>query len=512
MKTKFAFLALLFLSTINSQLSTCLAQGSLTPPGAPAPTMKTLAQVEPRTPIATAPVTITQPGSYYLTTNLAGSVTIAADNVTLDLMGFTIIPASGSAILQSGPRSRVLVRNGILSAPTANGIDFSTSTALAGTIFEDLRIYDCQNYGIAVGGGCIVRRCQVQDAGMAGIRASGNSEVRDCTVTGSGIGLQASGANARFSGNAVRGNTDNYNFSAGNQLDLVLSEVPETIDWSAQVTLAGSLTVTNGDAITITTNGVTLDLGGFTLKSTAASAAGTAIQLNGGLKNITIANGFIEGGVTNNGSGVYSGSGFGYGIYYSGFAVNVLVSRVSVSGCRYYGIYLRTGDSTVVENCTVRTVGSYGIHASTINTSSVIDCGGSAIYGSHVSDCRGESLGGDGIYAITAQNCYGSSENSHGVSATTAQNCYGYSGSGNGVSATIAQNCSGYSSSGTGVYAARTAIGCYGSSPTGTGLYAQNANTCTGYRSGGTAIQATIANGCYAASGTNNITYKYNMP
>src|SRR5579883_474024 len=71
------------------------AQGSLTPPGAPAPTMKTLSQIEPRTPISSLPFTIYIPGSYYLTTNLTGvsnsdGITISTGNVTLDLNGFTL--------------------------------------------------------------------------------------------------------------------------------------------------------------------------------------------------------------------------------------------------------------------------------------------------------------------------------------------------------------------------------------------------------------------------------------
>ena len=76
MKTqrKLAALALL-LSTFNSQLSTLHAQGGLTPPGAPAPTMKSLAQIEPRTPISSVPFTISTAGSYYLTTNVTTAVT-----------------------------------------------------------------------------------------------------------------------------------------------------------------------------------------------------------------------------------------------------------------------------------------------------------------------------------------------------------------------------------------------------------------------------------------------------
>jgi hypothetical protein len=74
----------LLLSTINYPLSTS-AQGSLTPPGAPAPTMKSLDQIEARTPISSAPFTITQPGSYFLTTNLTvasgNAITIATNGV-----------------------------------------------------------------------------------------------------------------------------------------------------------------------------------------------------------------------------------------------------------------------------------------------------------------------------------------------------------------------------------------------------------------------------------------------
>ncbi len=55
----------LSLFTLHSSLH---AQGPLAPPGAPAPTFKTLQQVEPRTPISALPFTISQPGSYYLTT------------------------------------------------------------------------------------------------------------------------------------------------------------------------------------------------------------------------------------------------------------------------------------------------------------------------------------------------------------------------------------------------------------------------------------------------------------
>jgi hypothetical protein len=96
-------------------------QGPLTPPGAPAPTMKALDQIEPRTPITSIPVTIAAPGSSYLAGNLTGvagsnGITINADDVTLDLNGFSLIGVASSlnGILVSGIRANTRIYNGVL--------------------------------------------------------------------------------------------------------------------------------------------------------------------------------------------------------------------------------------------------------------------------------------------------------------------------------------------------------------------------------------------------------------
>jgi hypothetical protein len=295
-----------------------------------------------------------------------------------------------------------------------------------------------------------------------------------------------------------------------------ISSVPFTIDAPGSYFLTMNLTSSVANAIVIAANGVTLDLSGFTLSSTVTNAAsgGAGVLISSGLSDITVLNGHIRGGVTNNGSGVYSGSGFASGIVYSGTQPkNTHVSGISVSGCLSFGIYLNVGDSTVVESCTVRTTGNYGIRASSIKNSVAVDCA-AAIYGDQVSDCRGETTGnGSGIFALTALNCYGSSGGSgDGIDAETAENCRGISTSGDGVDAFTALNCYGSSGSGTGVSAVRNASNCYGFSSTGRGLFANNASFCTGNGNGGIAIQATIATGCFAAGGTNIITYKYNMP
>jgi hypothetical protein len=293
-----------------------------------------------------------------------------------------------------------------------------------------------------------------------------------------------------------------------------ISSVPYTITNPGSYYLTTNLTTTVSNAIVIATNGVTLDLSGFTISSTVANAAsgGTAILLGSGISDITICNGHILGGVTNNGSGVYGGNGFCFGIWYAGSQpLNVLVSRVSVSGCLYYGIYLYyyedSGHLTVVESCTVRTAGTVGIEASTVKQSSAIDCGFTAVRGDQVSDCIGQSGFTSGVAAITAQNCYGSSSSYYGIDATTAQNCYGSSSSSDGVMAYTAENCFG-ESFGNGIgLTANTALNCYGVSyGTGSyGIYAgSSAKNCYGSTAGqGYGIFTIVAEGCYGYSGQN---------
>ena len=84
-----------------------MGQGSLTPPGAPGETMKTLAQVEPRTPISSLPYTISEPGSYYVTGNLSSTgsgIVIQASGVTVDLMGFSVTRGGGETPGQPEPQ------------------------------------------------------------------------------------------------------------------------------------------------------------------------------------------------------------------------------------------------------------------------------------------------------------------------------------------------------------------------------------------------------------------------
>ena len=426
----------------------CLAtvsfgQGSLTPPGAPAPMMKTLDEVEPRIPVSSAPISLTAPGSYYLTTNLSGTVTIASDNVSLDLMGFAINSTQGNAITYAGAKSRknIWIHNGILLAPNANGIDFSTSKADANGRIDDLRISDCQNYGVAVNSGIVIRNVQVEGTGLAAIRVHGDSRVLNCSATACGKGIQASGTGALIENNRVWGNTDNYDFSAGNQLNILLCEVPESLDWPCSVKLAGTLTCTSNDVngITVNSDDVSINLDGHTLVGPGASSGNGIYQTN------TFCNLSVE-----NGKVVEWCGGFKGGVYAEGKATRIHGIQASTN---YYGIF--AGDSCTVSDCTAYKNGYDGIYVGEgCSLSGCVACenGNTGIYigdGGAISDCASRNNEFEGIHTIlgcTVSDCTAIGNKGKGINVgdgNTVSDCAAMYNKDNGIQARYKSRVSG---------------------------------------------------------------------
>src|SRR6185503_20874389 len=175
------------LAVSSSILLGCLApawgQGSLVPPGPPAPMMKTLEQIEPRIPISSLPITISQPGSYYLTGNLLGvagqhGITITGPHVTIDLMGFELlgVPGSLSGIYMNVAMSPH-IRNGSIARWGQDGIN---GTNGGGGIIEDLRVFHNGRWGIAFNSGSNIRKCIASANGNVGIITSNDVEIDDC--------------------------------------------------------------------------------------------------------------------------------------------------------------------------------------------------------------------------------------------------------------------------------------------------------------------------------------------
>jgi len=188
--------------TALSVAGATFGQGTLTPPGSPTPTMKTLQQVEPRIDLATlagdlgVQHKITQPGSYYLSNNLVVSnsqgIAIASSNVSLDLNGFSITHAGGQggrAIFVSG--HNVTIKNGNINefedAIYMYGSD-SPFTA-TGSHLENLNISRCTGYGFFVGAKSRIINCNFTEVrGAAALFAAANSSIQNCTTDNSSGG------------------------------------------------------------------------------------------------------------------------------------------------------------------------------------------------------------------------------------------------------------------------------------------------------------------------------------
>src|SRR5580658_10119634 len=139
--------------TILTLPASLFAQGPLSPTAAPAPTMKSLAQIETRTPITNLPYSVEAPGSYYVTTNLTGGlinggITILTNNVTIDLGGFTLSGIGGNSSGIVGGPANVVIRNGTLVNWGADGVNASGTPD---SRFENLQFYGNGNIGVEAG-------------------------------------------------------------------------------------------------------------------------------------------------------------------------------------------------------------------------------------------------------------------------------------------------------------------------------------------------------------------------
>jgi len=215
--------------------------------------MKTLNQVEPRIPITSLPATISQPGSYYLASNMtcyalgSNGITITSSEVTLDLCGFTLTGSGatgGHGIYASA--INVHVRNGIVS--TWNGYDkygvylngMASSIrnvtirncangafmAMNSASVEDCFIHGISNtgacYGIKTSHGAVVRNSKVHSL-TGGNPTYGIYVEEDCLITGCNVWdienpVQSGAAVRIYKGGRITGCVINYSEVNGVQV------------------------------------------------------------------------------------------------------------------------------------------------------------------------------------------------------------------------------------------------------------------------------------------------------
>jgi parallel beta-helix repeat protein len=246
-----SFATPLLLSAFSFQFS-AFPQGSLTPPGAPAPTMLALNQIEPRTPVDAAHTgsggssefLITQPGSYYLTTNVVGisgenGINISANNVTLDLNGFLVQGISGawSGVYIHAGYTNVTVRNGNINGWGASSTTYSGVECYANNVVLERLNVSASHYGIYLDSSGVVRDCTCYNSpsngiyvltgavsdcvalnnANYGIEVANNCTVRDCTSDNNYAGIYVVGNDSLITGNTCSGNSDAGIAIAGTQ-------------------------------------------------------------------------------------------------------------------------------------------------------------------------------------------------------------------------------------------------------------------------------------------------------
>ena len=502
--------------------ATVFGQGALTPPGAPAPMMKTLDQLEARTPIGTpgqvttTTITISAPGSYVLmgpvTVASGTAIQINASNVTLDLNGFTITSTNtataGEGILINGNLTDVTIRNGHIHGQatyaneTYSGGGFAYGVrvlAAANVRISDLSLRALPSYGIYTAGAdpSIVSDCQAYIIGGDAIDAA---TVMNCAAnTCGGRGIIATTvinckATSTASAHAIHG-AEVFN-SQG-------SSISGAGIYASDRAIGSYGSSTSGCGIEAP---VAIDC-----KGTSGS--------NTGVKAIYMASRCM--GISSTATGLYSQIADSCRASNAGDATTIALSATTASNCHVNATLDGTGISaSCIQNCyAIASGGGKAINS----TGTIANCfaqsnTATAINGNIVRDCYATSNGGGAaINATTAMGCHAySSGPGTTLYATKASDCHGVNASsGCGLYATdIAENCLGSSVSGNGLNCAGSATNCQGRSTSGThGIYVQGtATNCRGYRPGGIALYAYIAIGCIASSGTISTSNPYNMP
>ena len=383
------------------------AHGPLAPPGAPAPTMKTLDQIEPRTPISSLPFTISSSGSYYLTGNLTAAasttaITISADNVTIDLRGFTLsgTGTSGTGITAPAAQSNVVVENGMVRS-FSNGVNLG---AVVGARLERLVASDCGNAlnssGLRTGNDAIVRDCVVRNHIGSGTNSAGfvlgfNSIVENCTArsgTGTAQGFFSSAGFGTYLNCSAVGNAGS-GFSVGS--GCALKNCIASQNGGHGINAGSGCALENCAAESNTLNGFSL--------GTNAAVGNCSARDNGGIGF------YVSDAATLHHCAAYQNAGNGF----TTFAGATLSHCTAEINAGQFGIFVSSASTLI--GCTVRASTNAGIISGGINIGT--ECHISQCVVSNIASTAGTLTATTGMGINTGNSCT--------IERCTVQGCKG---------------------------------------------------------------------------------------
>ncbi len=378
--------------------SASFSAGPLDPPAGPiVPSYKTLTEVEPRTAInatntpgdAASVYLITQGGSYYLTGNAAGvkgkyTIAVLAENVTIDLNGFTIIGGEGSlhGIFMPSAQRGFTVRNGTIRDHGGCGV---LALGAYGGRYQDLLLIGNVEVGLAPGPASLVERVQSienLDHGFLLTNAP-SSLLVDCTAAGCATGFAVGAGEinyTRCTASANRGN--GIELKAGGRATSCISAVNVGVGFvvvGSRCSLDGCNAEGNG------AEGFLIGGTGSTLNRCAARANGVGETASSGFRTVpgSAAALFVDCTSMSNvtsGFELVSGNGSldsctailngGNGVAAAEIGARVVNSRFENNGAR--GLDL--GSGSVVEACSVKSNGGDGIRINANGNAAIRTC------------------------------------------------------------------------------------------------------------------------------------------
>ncbi len=231
---------------------------------------------------------ITQPGSYYLSGDVVvagflSGIEITADDVTLDLNGYTVRPAmSGLDGVRLTGVTNTSVRNGVVRGFIGRGVEGFQSFA---TTVEGVRAIDNNGGGIRVDNGGLVRACMSTGNGGPGFDLVDDSVLLDSVASANG------GAGVKADVSVVSRCLISNNTEEGivSTLSLVVHASTVTGNGAEGIKISTNLTLTDS---TITGNGAAgVDVAkGLTMRGCNSSnnqGAGVALADFGTIESCT---------------------------------------------------------------------------------------------------------------------------------------------------------------------------------------------------------------------------------